>query len=206
MQTRLSIFITFLLLCLSCNTVSEKESTSFLRISENRRYLTTENGKPFFWLGDTGWLLFTKLTREEAEKYFEDRRQKGFNVIQIMVLHNVSKAVNVYGDSALVNQNIDQPLTTSGNSSDNPEQYDYWDHVDYLINLAGEKGLYMALVPVWGSNIRSGRISSEKAGKYAAWLAARYKDKSNVIWLNGGDIKGSDSTAIWKTIGLLYDK
>jgi len=201
MQTRLSIFITFLLLCVSCNTVSEKESTSVLRISENRRYLTTENGKPFFWLGDTGWLLFTKLTREEAEKYLEDRRQKGFNVIQIMVLHNVSRAVNVYGDSALVNQNIDQPLITSGNSADNPEQYDYWDHVDYLIKLAGEKGLYMALVPVWGSNIRSGRISSEKAGKYAAWLAARYKDKSNVIWLNGGDIKGSDSTAIWKTIG-----
>jgi hypothetical protein len=201
MQTRLSIFITFLLLCVSCNPVSEKESTSALRISENRRYLTTENGEPFFWLGDTGWLLFTKLTREEAEKYFEDRRQKGFNVIQVMVLHNVSKAVNVYGDSALINHAIEQPLTTPGNSADNPEQYDYWDHVDYLIKLAGEKGLYMALVPVWGSNIRSGRISIEKAGKYAAWLAARYKDKSNVIWLNGGDIKGSDSTAIWQTIG-----
>jgi hypothetical protein len=59
----------------------------------------------------------------------------------------------------------------------------------------------MALVPLWGSNVRNGSITREKAGKYAAWLASRYKDKSNVIWVNGGDINGSDSTAIWKTIG-----
>jgi len=44
-------------------------------------------------------------------------------------------------------------------------------------------------------------ISREKAGKYSAWLAKRYKDKSNVIWLNGGDVKGSDSTVIWNIIG-----
>jgi hypothetical protein len=146
-------------------------------------------------------LLFTKLNREEAEKYFEDRRQKGFNVIQVMVIQNVRKAVNVYGDSALIDHDVERPLTTTGNSVDDPEQYDYWDHVDYLIDLAREKGLYMALVPIWGSNVRNGSITREKAGKYAAWLAGRYKDKSNVIWVNGGDINGSDSTAIWKTIG-----
>ena len=55
-----------------------------LKVSANGRYLITEKGEPFFWLGDTGWLLFGKLTREEADKYLEDRRQKGFNVIQVM--------------------------------------------------------------------------------------------------------------------------
>jgi hypothetical protein len=118
-----------------------------------------------------------------------------------MVLHNVKKAVNVYGDSALIDQDIERPFTTAGNSVDDPDQYDYWDHVDYLISLAREKGLYIALVPLWGSNVRNGSITSEKAGKYAAWLANRYKDLSNVVWLNGGDIKGTDSTAIWQTIG-----
>ena len=201
MQTKLLIYITFLFLYLSCNTDTNRGLTPRLRISENRRFLATETGDPFFWLGDTGWLLFTKLSREEAEKYLEDRRQKGFNVIQVMVLHNVKNAVNVYGDSALIDHEVDRPLTTTGNSPDNPAQYDYWDHVDYLINLAQKKGLYMALVPVWGSNVKNGSVTREEAGKYAAWLAGRYKDKPNVIWVNGGDINGSDSTTIWKAIG-----
>ncbi len=201
MRTTLTCSSLYLLLILSCNTVSNTELCPDLRISENKRFLVTESGGPFFWLGDTGWLLFTKLSREDAEKYFEDRRQKGFNVIQVMVIQNIKKAVNVYGDSALLDQDVERPYTTPGNSADNPVQYDYWDHVDYLIALAQKKGLYMALVPLWGSNVRNGSITREKAKKYAAWLAGRYKDKSNVIWLNGGDVKGSDSTAIWNTIG-----
>lgn len=61
---------------------------------ENHRFLTYSDGKPFFWLGDTGWLLFSKLNCEEAEKYLENRAEKGFNVIQAMVLHEL-KVTNV---------------------------------------------------------------------------------------------------------------
>ena len=53
-----------------------------LGVSENKRFLVTEDGKPFFWLADTGWSLFTRMTREDAELYFADRVAKGFNVIQ----------------------------------------------------------------------------------------------------------------------------
>ena len=48
-----------------------------------------ETGQPFFWLGDTAWLLLTKRNREEAETYLKNRRRKGFNVIQVMVLQNI---------------------------------------------------------------------------------------------------------------------
>ena len=57
------------------------EDLSLLKISENGRFIKGHNGEPFFWLGDTGWLLFSKLDREEAEKYLDDRANKGFNVI-----------------------------------------------------------------------------------------------------------------------------
>jgi Protein of unknown function (DUF4038)/Putative collagen-binding domain of a collagenase len=57
----------------------------------------------------------------------------------------------------------------------------------------------MALVPVWGSNIK--KVSVEDAKKYAAFLAERYKNKSNIIWLNGGDIKGADALDKWNAIG-----
>jgi len=201
MRAKPSVLISVLLILMSCYSVTDKEVCPILRVSQNKRFLATENGDPFFWTGDTGWLLFTKLNREDAERYFEDRRQKGFNVIQVMVLHNTKKAVNVYGDSALIDGDVERPFTKPGNSPDDPKQYDYWDHVDYLINLAHKKGLYMALVPLWGSNVKNGSITREKALKYTEWLAGRYKNMSNVVWLNGGDIKGSDSTAIWQIIG-----
>jgi hypothetical protein len=206
MKTKLAYVFTLLFLIFSCNDNSVRELTPGLRVSENNRFLMTKNGDPFFWLGDTGWLLFSKLSREEAGRYFDDRIQKGFNVIQVMVLHDVMKEVNIYSDSALTGHRIDQPRVTPGNSPDDPEQYDYWDNVDYIIKLAGQKGLYMALVPVWGSNVRSGKVTVGQARKYAEWLSERYKDLPNVIWVNGGDVKGSDSTAIWNAIGSILRK
>lgn len=182
----------------------QKKALPVLQVSENHRFLQTAEGDPFFWLGDTGWLLFTKLSREETEAYFNDRVEKGYNVIQVMVLHSL-RACNFYGDTALVNYNVATPLTTPGDSIGSPAQYDYWDHIDYVVNLAAEKGLYMALVPVWGSNVKSGMITAEQAKIYGNWLANRYKDYPNIIWLNGGDIAGSDSIAVWNTLGQAID-
>jgi hypothetical protein len=179
---------------------SEKKRLPALKVSENHRYLVDEKGNPFFWLGDTGWLLFTKLNREDAEKYLTDRAKKGFNVIQVSMLHSLG-IKNFYGDYALINQNIASPLVTEGNSFADSTQYDYWDHMDFVIDKAAEKGLYVGLVTVWGGNVKSGRVKKEDAAIYASWIANRYKNCSNVIWLNGGDVMGSDSTNIWKTIG-----
>lgn len=163
-----------------------------IQVDAGKRYFITSEGKPFFWLGDTGWLLFSKLTREEAIQYFEDRKAKGFTVIQAMVLHTV-KATNVYGDSALVNKDVSQPRLTAG--------HNYWNHVDTLLTEAERRGLYIAMVPVWGSDVKAGLVNSKQAKVYATFLARRYGNASNVIWMNGGDIKGSDSIAVWNTIG-----
>ncbi|MFZ5939223.1 MAG: glycoside hydrolase family 140 protein [Bacteroidota bacterium] len=171
-----------------------------MRISANGRYLETENNDPFFWLGDTGWLLFSKLDREEAEFYLDDRAGKGFNVIQVMLLHSTD-VTNAYGDSALHCRNIGKPRCTAGNAPDDPEAYDYWDHVDFILDLAAERGIYLALVPVWGSEIRQGRANLEEAGAYALWLAERFGNRSNIIWLNGGDTRGDQNTEIWNLIG-----
>ncbi|HEV8272743.1 MAG TPA: glycoside hydrolase family 140 protein [Chitinophagaceae bacterium] len=170
-----------------------------LKISSNKRFFTTADGKPFFWLGDTGWLLFIKLKREEALQYLDDRKQKGFNVIQVMVVHDINLGVNAYGDSALHNKDVSMPNTTPGNSFTDETEYDFWDHMDYVIGEAEKRGIYMALVPVWGGNIKY--VSEAQAKKYATFLANRYKNKSNIIWLNGGDIKGSDGLNQWNIIG-----
>ncbi len=171
-----------------------------LKISANARFFATQNGEPFFWLGDTGWLLFSKLNREETETYLENRRQKGFTVIQVMVLHGTAD-VNAYGDTATLRHNVGQPHVTPGSNFSDAAQYDFWDHIDWVVSKAAEKGLYMAMVPVWGGNVKAGNVNQQQAKAYASFLAQRYRSKPNVIWMNGGDIKGTDSMNVWNTIG-----
>ena len=84
------VFFLLLAVFLLVNGWAQNNPQRGLRLSANKRFFTDEKGAPFFWLGDTGWLLFSKLNREEAATYLEDRRQKGFNGIQAMVLHNVA--------------------------------------------------------------------------------------------------------------------
>lgn len=200
-KSKIYLFLFICLLALGC---AKKKNHPFgdksLLISENGRYLTTGDGKPFFWLGDTGWLLFGRLNREEAVSYLDNRKQLGFNVVQVMLLHDVPSR-NVYRDSSLVHADVSKPATTPGDDYKDSLAYDYWDHVDYIIDQAAERGLYMALVPVWGTNVKNGKVKEAQAKIYAEFLAKRYRDKWNIIWLNGGDIKGSDGLKVWTTIG-----
>ena len=41
-------------------------------VSSNKRFLL-KDGQPFFWLGDTGWELFHRLDRNEADQYLKKR-------------------------------------------------------------------------------------------------------------------------------------
>lgn len=193
------ILLTLLVAC--CCLQDGMAQLKQLKVSANKRFFQTVDGKPFFWLGDTGWLLFVKCTREEAQLYLDTRKAQGFNVIQAMVLHDFNNTKNVYGDSALNNFDVSSPDVTDGSDFSNQEQYDFWDHVDFIIAEAEKRGIYMALVPNWGSTVKSGKINVQKAAVYAKFLADRYKNRSNIIWLNGGDIKGDEGLEIWKTIG-----
>lgn len=197
---RLILFFIVCIGCYACSPTKELGDPKKLLISENGRYFTTGDGKPFFWLGDTGWLLFSRLTREESVQYLDDRKQKGFNVIQAMLLHEVPSK-NIYGDSSITNKSVAKPTVTEGSDFKDSLAYDYWDHVDYVVDQAAERGIYMALVPVWGSNVKEKKVTEEQAKVYAAFLAERYKDKWNIVWLNGGDIRGSEGMEVWQTIG-----
>ncbi len=180
----------YLTISLVLATIISNAQIQPLKISANKRFFATKNGKPFFWQGDTGWLLFKKCTKEDAKKYLDDRKAKGYNVIQVMLLHELN-ITDAYGDSALINKNIATPNIAPKNN--------YWSNTDFIIREAAKRGIYMALVPVWGGNIK--HVSVEQAKTYAAFLANRYKNYPNIIWLNGGDIKGGDALEKWNAIG-----
>src|SRR4051812_30849918 len=60
--------------------------TPQLKVSENHRFLVTDTGAPFLWLGDTAWELFHRLNREDATRYLENRAKLGFNVVQAVAI------------------------------------------------------------------------------------------------------------------------
>lgn len=178
------------MIILGCLAVQQPATElPLLRVSHDGHYLVTEKGEPFFWLGDTGWLLLSRLTTPQAEQYFNNRHAKGFNVIQVMVLHGLGD-VDVYGDSALLHRELSAP-TGKG----------YWGHLDSIADLAAARGIYLALVPVWGGVVKAAKATPAQAKTYAGFLADRYKGKPNIIWMNGGDIKGTDYEAVWNAIG-----
>lgn len=170
-----------------------------IRISDNHRYFVDQNGHPFFWLGDTGWLLLSKLKQDQVTTYLHDRHRKGFNVVQVMVIHDLDEK-NAYGINALRNKDLSQP-DTAVLFNQGTDTLNYWQGLDSLIVKADRDNMLVALVPVWGSVVKSGKVSIAQATQFAQFLAKRYHGAKNVVWLNGGDIPGSDSTAIWQAIG-----
>ena len=158
-------------------------SLSRISISSNRRFLVDENGAPFFWLGDTAWEIFHRLTREETEDYLENRRQKGFNLVQCVALAEFDglRAPNVYGDLPLVDLDPARPNEA------------YFTHLDWVIARSAEKGLYIGLLPTWGDKVNrmwgQGPVifNPSSARVYGEWIGRRYRQASNVIWILGGD-------------------
>lgn len=171
-----------------------------LEVSENGRYFQQEDGTPFFWTGDTVWLLAQKLDRQAVDDYFRDRQQKGFNVVQTVVLQMLDDR-NVYGDPALIEGNLSALNITPGSSPDDPLQYDYWDHADYILSTAEKYGIYVAVAPTWGHTVRRAPITAEQIDPYIRVLVDRWKDRPNVIWVNGGSARGTESADVWTLIG-----
>ncbi|HMV51851.1 MAG TPA: DUF4038 domain-containing protein, partial [Blastocatellia bacterium] len=165
-----------LLLCLPANAFAAFADR--LKVSENRRYLQHEDGKPFFYLGDTAWELFHRLNREEATQYLTNRAQKGFTVIQAVVLAQLGGLTvpNAYGDLPLTGGDPAKPIEA------------YFRHVDFIVNKAEELGLYVGMLPTWGSHWALGKaaFTPENARQYGRFLGNRYKDKP-IIWVLGGD-------------------
>ena len=158
-----------------------------LRVTEDGRYL--RNGDtPFFYLGDTAWLLCQVCDEAQARLYLTNRRDKGFTVIQAVLIHRLP------GMAATNQAEVEKDATEPA----------YWAFVDSVVRMAEELGLYMALLPAWGSVVKEGRLEREQMETYVTFLARRYAAAPNVIWLLGGDIRGDSHHDLYCLEGRLF--
>jgi len=163
-----------------------------LKVSENHRYLQHENGTPFFWLGDTGWLLPERLNRDEAEFYLTECSKRGYNVVQVQTIDKVP-SLNYYGQSSM-------PDGFNFKNINKKDLYGYWDHMDFIIKAAERKGIYIGMDCIWGGLVKDGLLSVKEAEAYGKFLGERYKNSPNIIWFIGGDIRGDVKPEVWEAL------
>lgn len=155
-------------------------------------YLAHTDGTPFFWLADTGWLLPERLNRNEAAFYLRNVADAGFNLVQVQTVNGVP-AFNAYGE-------MSHPFGWDLSRVDREGVYGYWNHLDYIIDTARVYGVYVGMVCIWGGLVKHGAMDEDQAREYGRFLAERYKDKPNIVWIIGGDIRGNVKPEVWDAL------
>ena len=168
--------------------------TEKIIVSKNGHFLMKENGKPFFPIADTAWKIAWRLNKNQVQVYLEKRKNQKFNTIALVAFPMENVVTNVYGKQPfeVINGKYDvlKPIVI-------PNEYDYWDNLEYVINSAETKGFYVILLPAWGGRVAGDYgnghpnndiiLNTNNAFKYAKWLSARLKKHNNIIWMIGGD-------------------
>jgi hypothetical protein len=179
-------------------------TTAFpLTISSNQRYLRDQNNVPFPILGRTAWFI-TSLSETDYRMFIDDTVAKGYNAIEFHVINHDPR-----GNHPPLNGNLVAPFLVDlggipyTNISQVPDfaqpNEAYWSFVDALLAYAESKGVLCFMFPAyvgydgtgqgWMDEIIANNSgpSPTKLETYGAWVANRYKNQKNIVWMAGGD-------------------
>lgn len=164
--------------------------------NNNKNLIEVKDGKetPFFWLGDTAWLLLHKVSLDEIAMYLDNRKAKKFNVIQAVLIHNL----NFEDPSIQVMDNYDFKNLN--------KTHEFWDKAEAVLKMAAERNMYIAYLPVWGSMVKKGYLTLDNVESYGEFLAERFGGYDNLVWVLGGDIRGHQGFEIWNKLGTTFKK
>lgn len=178
----------------------------FVKISENGRYFTYDDGTPFYWLGDTNWQApnYVSLTQCnypgcQCESQFlhelNDRLDKGFTVYQ------------TYFDSA-ESDGGGQLATTSEPSlwlskfeSVDPETFS--NKIDVMFDTLADSGMVIAL----GMGVHShttNAMNQTDLNRMTRYLTARYASYP-IVWITAQEITGEPQFSAWNASAKIVD-
>ena len=116
-------------------------------VSETDGYFLDQYGEPLLVHGDSPWSLMTDLSPAQAELYFRNRSDHGFN----------AAIVSLVGAEATADRPTTAPPSTascrSSTGTSRPGSEPYWDRVTRYLELAAENGITVFLYPIDGWTI-----------------------------------------------------
>ncbi len=178
-----------------------------VKYSANKRYLVDQNNVPFPILGRTSWFI-TSLSVADYHTFIDDTAARGFNAIEFHVLNHDPRGNNepLSGNNATPflkrldgntwNGSLFYGTITNEAPDFTTPNSNYWNHVDGLLNYAESKGILVFMFPAYvGYNGGDQGYMQElvangptKMQSYGTWIATRYKNQKNLVWMMGGDM------------------
>lgn len=149
-----------------------------LRIADDHRHFSHADGTPFFWLGDTWWMGLTKrlVWPEQFKKLADDRKSKGFNVVQIVA--------GLYPDMPVFDER-------GANEAGFPWQQnyacinpDFFDAADRRVMHLVEQGIVPCILGSWGFHLPW--LGTEKMKQHWRYIIARW-GALPVVWAASGE-------------------
>jgi hypothetical protein len=169
-----------------------------LKTSANGRYFVDQTGRPFFWLGDTAWALFTQCSMPQTEHYLKVRSEMGFTVIQAVLAWGNGSGSET--PKPLPNQAGQKPWLNDNPATPNEA---YFKYVEQVLEYARQQGLVMALLPTWGYYVNDAKLlTTHNARAYGQWLGERFRAIPNLVWVNGGDRVPSGFEPVYRELAL----
>jgi hypothetical protein len=200
-------------LCLSLVAVAllnatVAQATSFpVKYSSTNRYLVDQAGVPFPIMGRTAWFVLA-LADVDYRTFLDDTASRGFTAIELHVVNHDPRGLHppFGGNGAapflktLNGKAWDGSLVYSNVSSQAPDfttpNESYWSFVDGFLAYAASKNLLVFLFPAyvgfngtnqgWMSEVVANGASRMQT--YGAWIANRYRNQNNLVWMMGGDM------------------
>lgn len=173
----------------------------FLKVSEDRDYLTYADGTPFFWLGDTHWTFVTEERLDESncpkfDSQFRacvDRRvRQGFTVYQCNFRDG--EISGGFGKNLDMMQKTDRGYL--------PNLSIFQENVDRKMKYLSEQGLLIAVGYAWGYDMATHEVKRyQSMAKYAAARYGAYP----VAWTLAGELPGyggdiAENARLWNLV------
>ncbi len=136
------------------------------RVANDGRHFAQDDGTPWLWIGDTCWMgLCTRLAwPEDFQRYVADRKQKGFNVIQIVA--------GLYPDMPAFDARGANEAGFPWTKNYGRIRPEYFDAADTRIRYLVDQGMVPCLVGAWGFHMPW--MGEERLEQHWRYLLARY--------------------------------
>lgn len=203
-----SIILFWLVILFGCIPAVMRSQVIFpVKTSSNGHYLVDQNNDPFPVLGRTAWCVISQPV-SSYKMFIENSVSHGYNSIEMSVICHWPQSnyppFNGRGDlpfeKRLDGSVWNGSLIYSGISSKAPDlntpNEEYWTYVDSFLTYCESKGILVFFFPAYLGYVGTNEgwmkellaNGADKTKAYGAWIAARYRNQKNLVWMILGDM------------------